>query len=64
MADDPYTEQPEHKHQEDHRFGKTAAEREEQADRILDESDGDPSRLEDADDEASGRREPHAGGRA
>jgi hypothetical protein len=62
-----HTERPEHKHQEDHRFGKTAAAREEQADRMLDETDGDPSRLqdaEDAEDEPGGRREPHAGGRA
>ncbi len=61
MADDRYTEHPEHKHQDDQVFGKTSAEREEKADRLLDETDGDPDELED---DASGRPEPHAGGRA
>ena len=62
MTEERYTEDPEHKHQDDQVFGKAAAARQEQVDRQLDEVDGDASVLEDR--EVDGRREPHAGGRA
>jgi hypothetical protein len=61
MTDERYSEDPEHKHQDDHVFGKTAAVRQEQVDRQLD-ADGDPSVIDDED--VDGRTEPRAGGRA
>jgi hypothetical protein len=61
MTDERYTEDPEHKHQDDQVFGKTAAARQEQVDRQLD-ADGDPSGIDDED--VDGRTEPRAGGRA
>jgi hypothetical protein len=62
MTDERYTEDPEHKHQDDQIFGKTAAAREEQVDHQLDGTDGDPSAIDDED--VDGRTEPRAGGRA
>jgi hypothetical protein len=62
MTEEHYTEDPDHKHQDDQVFGKTAAARQEQVDRQLDAADGDPSRVDDQ--EVDGRTEPHAGGRA
>jgi hypothetical protein len=62
MSEKRYTEEPEHKHQDDHVFGKTASAQQEEAERRLDEADGQESEVED--DEIGGRTEPHAGGRA
>lgn len=62
MSEEPYTEDPEHKHQDDHVFGKTAASQQEEVERRLDEADGQPSEVDE--DEVGGSTEPHAGGKA
>jgi hypothetical protein len=62
MTEERYAEDPEHKHQDDQVFGKTASARQEQVDRQLEEADGDASVVDDQ--EVDGRAEPHAGGRA
>ena len=56
------TEDPEHKHQDDHIFGKTAAARQERVERQLDGAGGDPSTVEEG--AADSRTEPRASGRA